>query len=83
MSQNVENGFPLRSRIVQTLNVEERFLGGRKHWRGISVRQDPFVRANGLTKCGGYLLGLHSLRPCRKTVLNILKDNLGVDLTSS
>jgi hypothetical protein len=30
-----------RSRIVQTLNVEEAFLGSRKCWRGFSVRQDP------------------------------------------
>jgi len=29
-----------RSRIVQTLNVEEKLLGSRKHWRGFSVRQD-------------------------------------------
>ena len=31
-------------------------LGYRKHWRGFSVRQDPFIRANGHTKCGRYLL---------------------------
>jgi len=36
-----------RSRIVQTLNAEEAFLGSGKRWRGFSVRQDPSQRANG------------------------------------
>ena len=34
--------FPMRRyRIVQILNVEVESLGGRKQWRGFSVRQDP------------------------------------------
>jgi hypothetical protein len=40
--QKAEKVRRLRSRIVQTLNLEERFLGGQKDWRGLSVRQDPF-----------------------------------------
>ncbi|MGH7218711.1 MAG: rhodanese-like domain-containing protein, partial [Nitrospiraceae bacterium] len=40
--QDAEKGRQRRSRVTQRLNVEERLLGGRKHWRGISVRQDPF-----------------------------------------
>jgi len=46
-----------RSRIVQNLNVEEKLLGGRKHWRGFSVRQDLLSGRTAHTKCGLYLLG--------------------------
>jgi hypothetical protein len=46
-----------RSRIVQNLNVEEKLLGGQKHWRGFSVRQDLFEGRTAHTKCGLYLLG--------------------------
>ena len=49
--------FAQAGRIVQTLNVEEGFLGGRKHWRGFSVRQDPLEGRTAHTKCGLYLLG--------------------------
>jgi len=30
--------------------------GCRNHWRGFSVRQDPFWRRTAHTKCGLYLL---------------------------
>src|SRR5678815_212548 len=56
MRQDVEKNRQLRSRIVQTLNVEE-FLGGRKHCKGFSVRQDPLQGRTAHTKCGLYLLG--------------------------
>jgi hypothetical protein len=50
--------FPMqRSRIVQILNVEEEFLGGRKHSRCFSVRQYPLQERTAHTKCGMYLLG--------------------------
>ena len=45
-----------RSRIVQILKVEEESLGGRKHWTGFSVRQDPLYGRTVHTKCGRYLL---------------------------
>jgi len=31
-------------------------LGYRNHWRGVSVRQDPFKGRTAHTKCGTYLL---------------------------
>jgi hypothetical protein len=43
--------------IVQTLNVEEEFLGDRKHWRGFSVRHDLSYGRTAHTKCGLYLPG--------------------------
>jgi hypothetical protein len=46
-----------RSRIVQTLNVPNEILGGRKRWRGFSARQDPLQGRTAHTKCGLYLLG--------------------------
>ncbi len=42
---------------LETLNVEEEFLGGRKDWRGFSVRQEPLEGRTAHTKCGLYLLG--------------------------
>ena len=54
--QDVEKDRQRRSRIAQTFNVEERSLGDRKHWRGFSVRQDPFQWRTAHTKCGLYLL---------------------------
>src|SRR5713101_2230018 len=40
-----------------TLNVEEEYLGDRKHWRGFSVRHDLSYGRTAHTKCGLYLLG--------------------------
>ena len=34
----------------------EEILGGRKRWRGFSVRQDPLQGRTAHTKCGLYLL---------------------------
>ena len=49
--------FPrLRSRVAQRLNVKEEFLGGRKHCRGFSARQDSYKGRTAHTKCGLYLL---------------------------
>ena len=56
--QELEKPPQLRSRVAQTLNVEEEFLGGRKHCRGFSVRQDPLQGRTAHTKCGLYLLGI-------------------------
>jgi hypothetical protein len=64
--------FPIRrSRIVQTLNVEEEFRGGPKRCRGFSVRQDPFQWRTAHTKCGLYLHGpsLAAALPAERRVL--------------
>ena len=45
-----------RSRRAQRLNVEEKFLGCRKHCRGFPVRQDLLQGRTAHTKCGLYLL---------------------------
>src|SRR5215470_16616657 len=58
----VEKVHQRRSRIVQILNVPNENLGGRKHWRGFSVRQDPSQARTAYTECSLYLLGL-SLAP--------------------
>jgi hypothetical protein len=55
--QDAEKVRQRRSRVAQTLNVEERLLGGPKHCRGFSVRQDPLYGRTAHTKCGLYLLG--------------------------
>jgi hypothetical protein len=55
--QDAEKVRQQRSRAAQTLNVEERLLGGPKHCRGFSVRQDLFYGRTAHTKCGLYLLG--------------------------
>jgi hypothetical protein len=44
--------FSLRSEIQRT----EEIVGGRKRWRGFSVRQDPLQGRTAHTKCGMYLL---------------------------
>src|SRR6185503_11114778 len=54
--QDAENVRQLCSRIAQRLNVEEERLGGRKHSRGFSVRQDVLRGRTAHTKCGTYLL---------------------------
>jgi len=53
--QDAEKVRQRRSRVAQTLNVEERLLGGPKHCRGFSVRQDPLYGRTAHTKCGLYL----------------------------
>jgi len=55
--QDAEKVCQHRSRVVQTLNVPNEILGGRKPWRGFSVRQDPLHGRTAHTKCGLYLLG--------------------------
>jgi len=62
--QDAEKGRQLRSRIVQILNVEEEFFGGRKHWRCFSVRQDLLKGRTAPRSTVGTSSGLHSLRPC-------------------
>jgi hypothetical protein len=57
LEQDAEKVRQQRSRFAQRLNVEEEFLGGRKHWRGFSVRQDLSYWRTAHTKCGLYLLG--------------------------
>jgi len=55
--QDAEKVRQRRSRVAQNLNGDEEFLGGRKHCRGFSVRQDPLQGRTAHTKCGMYLLG--------------------------
>ena len=50
--------FPGNSLIVQTFNLVEGLLGGRRQWRNLSVRQNPWQRAHGLHEVGMYLLSL-------------------------
>jgi len=38
--QDAEKARQLRSRLIKILNVPIEILGGRKSWRGFSVRQD-------------------------------------------
>ena len=37
-------------------STRRELLGGRKHWRDLSVHQDPFKGRTAHTKCGTYLL---------------------------
>ncbi len=39
--QDAERVSQRRSRLIEILNVAIEILGGRKCWRGFSVRQDP------------------------------------------
>src|SRR5437870_11322851 len=39
-------------------STRRELLGGRKHWRDLSVHQDPFKGRTAHTKCGTYLLRL-------------------------
>src|SRR6266850_6470467 len=61
----------LRSRIVQTLNVQKRVSRMSESLRGFSVRQDPFQGRTAHTKCGMYLLGpsLAAALPAERRVL--------------
>jgi hypothetical protein len=82
-----------RSRVAQRLNLEKEFLGGRKHWRGFSVRQDPSKGRTAHTKCGTYLLAsslaaalLNGIfeHPARgaPVIPNVLKNNIPAYLES-
>ncbi len=55
--QDAEKVRQQRSRVAPTINVEEGILGGQKHGRGFSVRQEPFYGRTAHTKCGVYLHG--------------------------
>jgi len=46
--------FVLASLKGSTYRIEP--LGGRKYWRGFSVRQEPLQGRTAHTKCGTYLL---------------------------
>jgi hypothetical protein len=55
-AENVAKALQRRFRFTQRLNVEEKYLGFRKHLRGFSVLQDPLYGRTAHTKCGVYLL---------------------------
>jgi hypothetical protein len=51
----------------------EEILGGRKRWRGFSVRQDPLQGRTAHTKCGLYLLGSSLAAALLTAFLSILR----------
>lgn len=54
--QAAERDRQCRSRFAQSSTYRTEPLGCRNHWRGCSVRQDPFKGRTAHTKCGLCLL---------------------------